>query len=73
MQMRMVKKSLAPGMEHRKESDLRAKMLGVRRNGTQGLSGGPEQNVVDDLLVLQGNSGDRLRYGENHVKILGVE
>src|ERR1700752_1467604 len=48
-------------------------MLGVSRNGTQGLGGSPEQNVVDALLVLQGNGGDGLRYGEDDVKILGVE
>ena len=48
-------------------------MLGVSRNGAQRLSGSSEQNVVDDLLVLQGNGGDGLRYGEDHVKILGVE
>jgi hypothetical protein len=48
-------------------------MLGIRRDGTQRLAGSPEQNVVDDLLVLQGNGGDGLRYGEDNVKILGVE
>ena len=73
MQMRMVKKRLAPGMEHREESDLRAQMLGVGRNGAQRLGGSPEQNVVDALLVLQGNGGDGLRYGEDHMKVLGVE
>ena len=41
--------------------------------GAQRLGGGPEQNIVDGLLVLQGNGGDGLRYGEDHVKILGVE
>jgi hypothetical protein len=73
MQMWMVKKGLAPGVEHREESYLRTQMLGVSPNGAQRLGGGPEQNVVDDLLVLQGDGGDRLRYGEDHVKILGVE
>jgi len=48
-------------------------MLGVSRYGAQRLGGGSEQNVVDGLLVLQGNGGDGLRYGEDHVKILGVE
>jgi len=33
----------------------------------------PEQNAVDDLLVLKGNSCNGLRYGEDHMKILGVE
>ena len=73
MQMRMANKSLAPGMEHREESNLCAQMLGVSRNGAQRLGGGSEQNVVDDLLVLQGNGGNRLRKSEDHMKILGVE
>lgn len=73
MQMRMLKKSLTPSMKHREESDLRAQMLGVRRDGAQRLAGGPEQNAVDDLLVLKGNGCNGLRYGEDHMKILGVE
>ena len=61
MQMGMVEKSLSPGMEHREESDLRAQMLGVGRNGAQRLADGPEQNVVDDVLILQSNGCDWLR------------
>jgi hypothetical protein len=55
------------------QADLGAQVLGVSRDGAQRLSGSPEQNVVDDLLVLQGNRGNGLRYGEDHVKIWGVE
>ena len=73
MQMGMVEKSLSPGMEHREESDLRAQMLGVGRNGAQRLANGPEQNVVDDVLILQSKGCDRLRQSEDHMKILGVE
>ena len=71
--MRVLTESLAPGMEHCEESDLRAQMLGVSRDGAQRLAGGAEQNAVDDLLVLKGKGGDGLRYGEDHMKILGVE
>jgi hypothetical protein len=60
-------------MEHRKESDLGAEMLRVSGDGAQRLGGSPEQNVVDDLLVLQGNRGNGLRYGEDDMKIRGVE
>jgi hypothetical protein len=60
-------------MEHREESDLRAQMLGVSRDSPQRLGGSAEQNIVDGLLVLQGDGGDGLRYGEDHVKILSVE
>jgi hypothetical protein len=73
MKMRMGQQRLAPSMEHREESDLRAEMLGVSRNSPQRLGGSPEQNIVDGLLVLQGDGGDGLRYGEDHVKILSVE
>ena len=73
MQMGMVEKSLSPGMEHREESDLRAQMLGVGRNGAQRLADGPEQNVVDDVLILQSNGCDWLRQSEDHMKILGVD
>ena len=73
MQMGMVEKSLSPGMEHREESDLRAQMLGVGRNGAQRLADGPEQNVVDDVLILQCNGCDWPRQSEDHMKILGVE
>jgi hypothetical protein len=51
--MWMITKSLAPGVKHRKEADLGAQVLGVSRDGAQRLSGSPEQNVVDDLLVLR--------------------
>jgi hypothetical protein len=40
-------------VKHRKEADLGAQVLGVSRDGAQRLSGSPEQNVVDDLLVLR--------------------
>jgi hypothetical protein len=60
-------------MKHREESDLSAQMLGVSCDGAQRLAGGPEQNAVDDLLVLKGNSCDGRRYGEDHMKIPGVE
>jgi hypothetical protein len=73
MQMWMITKSLAPGVKHRKEADLGAQVLGVSRDGAQGLGRSPEQNVIDDLLVLQGNGGDGLRHGEDDMKILSVE
>src|SRR5260370_40463394 len=73
MQMGMVEKSLSPGMEHREESDLRAQMLGVGRNSAQRLADGPEQNVVDDVLILQSNGCDWLRQSEDDMNILGVE
>ena len=64
--MRVLEKSLSPGMEHREESELRAQMLGVGRNGAQRLADGSEQNVVDDVLILQCNGCDWPRQSEDH-------
>jgi hypothetical protein len=60
-------------VEHREESDLRPQMLGIGRNGAQCLAGRPEQNVVDDILILKGNGCDWLRHCEDHMEILSVE
>ena len=73
MQMGMVGHRGSPCVEHREESDLRPQMLGISRNGAQCLAGRPEQNVVDDVLILKGNGGDWLRDSEDHMEILGVE
>jgi hypothetical protein len=73
MQMGVVQKSLSPCVEHREESDLRTQMLGIGCNGAQCLAGSPEQNVVDDVLILKGNGCDWLRHSEDHMEILGVE
>jgi hypothetical protein len=48
-------------------------MLGIGRNGAQCLAGRPEQNVVDDVLILKGNGCDWLWHSEDHMEILGVE
>jgi len=52
--MRVMLKILAPGVEHTQETDLCAKMLRVGGNLQQSCGAGVEQEVVDDLLVLQG-------------------
>src|ERR1700730_7506184 len=73
MQMGMVGHRGAPRVQHREESDLRPQMLGIGRNGTQCLAGRPEQDVVDDVLILKSNRCDWLRHSEDHMEILGVE
>jgi len=60
-------------VEDREESDLRAQMIGIGRDGAQCLAGRPEQNIVDDVLILKGNGCDWLRHSEDHMEILGVE
>jgi len=39
-------------VEHREEANLRSEMLGVESNLQQGLGAGPEQQVIEELLVL---------------------
>src|SRR6516162_4070988 len=73
MQMGVVGHRGSPCVEHREESDLRAQMLGIGRDGAQCLAGRPEQNIVDDVLILKGNGCDWLRHSEDHMEILGVE
>lgn len=73
MQMGVVEKSLSPCVEYREESDLGPQMLGIGRNRAQCLAGCPEQNVVDDDLILKRNGCDWLRHSEDHMEILGVE
>ena len=44
---------LVPGMEHAEEADLGSEMGGIVRDLLQGFGAGPEQQTVDDLLVLE--------------------
>ena len=46
----------APGVEDGGEADARAEMLWVGGDGGQRLGGGPEQEVVDDGLVVEGEA-----------------
>ena len=53
--VRMMGERRAPGVQHGGEADPRAQMLRVGGDGGQRLGGGPEQEVVDDALVLEGD------------------
>src|SRR5215472_15079484 len=48
-------------------------MFGIGSDGTQGLSGGTEEDVVNGLFVLIGEGGNLLRHREDDVEILGIE
>ena len=69
MQMRVMGKLLAPGVEDGEESDLGAQMFGISGNRAERGRHGVEQQVVDDGLVLQGQPGNGLRQGEHDVEI----
>jgi hypothetical protein len=84
----VVQQILSPGMQHAQETDLRAQMLwigprsgpmprqAVSRLGgddTQCLRRCPEQDVVDDGLVLERDDLDLLGNGEHNVEVGHVE
>src|SRR5262249_34416168 len=52
--MRVMLKILSPGVENTQEADVGAKMLWVGSNLQQGCGTAAEQEVIYDLLVLQG-------------------
>ena len=59
----------APGMEHRGDADAGAEVLGVGGDRGQGLGRGLKQQVVDDGLVLVGDSGDRTGQSEHNMEV----
>ena len=69
MGVRMMSERRSPGVEHGGKPDAGAEVLGVGRDGDQGLGGGFEQQVIDDCLVLIGDVGDRSRQGEDDMEI----
>ena len=73
MDMGMKMQVLAPGVQHGQEAGLSAEVPGVRGDRVQRFGGCPEQDVVDDDLVLEGDDGDLVGYGEDHVKVRYVE
>ena len=65
----MVRQRRAPGVKHRGDADAGAQVLGIGRDGDQGLGGGREQDVVDRGLVLIGDVGDQRRQRIDDMKI----
>jgi hypothetical protein len=73
MQMRVMKQSGPPGVQHGEEANLRAQVFGIGSYGAQGLGRGLKEDVVDYLLVLVSDRGYLVRNGEDNVKVLAVE
>ena len=71
--MGMVHQVLSPGVPHGEEADLRAQVLGLRGDRAQRFGCRPEQDVVDDHLVLEGDDGDLVGHGENNMEVRHVE
>jgi len=57
-------------VQHAEEADLRAE---VRGSGEfqKGFRTGAKQKIVDDLLILQSQWGERTRQGEDHMHVAG--
>ena len=67
--MRVMQEVLSPGMKHGEESNAGAQMRRVAGNGEQRFGGGVEQDVVNGLLVVEGDLGDLLGNRKNHVEV----
>jgi len=71
MDMRMMLQLLAPSVEDTEEADLGAQVPVMASDFEQRLGAGPEQEIVDDLLVLQGQRGEPPRKGEDDMDVGG--
>ena len=60
---------LSPSVQHRGHADRGPEMLGIGGDRLQRLGRRPEQDVVDDRLVLQRNAGDGLGHGEHDMEV----
>ena len=67
--MRVQTQVLSPGVQDCEEADLGAEMLGIARDGQQGLRGDAEQHPVDLLLVIESEGGNLSRQREYDVEI----
>jgi hypothetical protein len=65
--VRVMGERRTPGVQDGGEADARAEMLRIGGNGDQRLGRSPEQEVVDDGLVLERDGADRRRQGEHDV------
>jgi hypothetical protein len=71
VQVRMEMKILSPGVQHTEETERHAETPRIGGNAEQGLRGDAEKDLIDHLFVIEGDVGDGLGQGEDHVEILG--
>jgi len=67
--VRVLGERRAPGVEDGEDADAGAEVLGIGRDGDQGLGGSLEQDVVDRGLVVIGDVGDLGRQREHDVEV----
>jgi len=73
MHMRVEFELLIPGVEHAQEADLGAQMLGIASDFEERFRTGLKQEMVQDLLVLQGERCQFMRQGEDNMDVAGGE
>src|SRR5271166_4557844 len=69
MDMGMMLQPLIPSVQHAEETDLGAQMSGITSHFEKGCGAGAEQQVVDELLVLQGEWCQFPWQSENYVHV----
>lgn len=67
--VRMMVKVLSPSVEHAKKPDVGTQMFRVAGEFEQGRCTDSEQQIVKPSLVLQDESGELVRQGEDDVKV----
>jgi hypothetical protein len=65
----MMHEVLSPRVKHGKKADLCTEVLRVSSDRAERLGRGPEEDVVNDSLVLQGNGGDAFGYSKNNMVV----
>src|SRR6187402_2816705 len=68
--MRMRLEILSPRVEHAEETDLRTEVFRIGSNLQQRPGTGPEEKIVNNLLVLQSQPREFMRNREDHVNVL---
>jgi len=69
--VRVLLQLLVPSVKDTEEADLASQMAGIARHFQQRFRTGPEQEIVDDLLVLQGQRGEPTRNSEDDMDVGG--
>ncbi len=71
--VRMVHEVLSPGVEDREKADLGTQVGRVSGDGGERFGAGAKENLVEHLLVLQGNGSDWLWQRKDHMEVWRVE
>ena len=69
----MVVQGLPPGMQHRKEADVRDQIVRVARHGQEGLSHSLQEKVIHHPRVLERERTEEMREGKHHMDVGDIE